>query len=162
MSTERRHITVNGMRVDIVRKPIKNLHLGVYPPNGRIRVAAPRAVSDDAVRIAVITRLPWIKRRQSSFKSQVRQSPREYVSGESHYFLGRRYRLSVVEHDKPARVVIKNARTLHFYVRRGSTLGQRHAFLGWYRRELKFAATTLVDKWAQIMKLAVPDWGIRA
>jgi len=79
-------ILVNDLIVDVVRKNIKNLHLAVYPPNGRVRVAAPQRVDDDAVRLAVISKWSWIKRQQSKFAAQERQSEREYVSGESHYF----------------------------------------------------------------------------
>ena len=89
-------ITVNGLVVDVVRKKIKNLHLAVYPPNGRVRVAAPLHIDDEAVRLAVISRLAWIKRQQARFESQERQSEREYISGESHYFQGNRYLLNLV------------------------------------------------------------------
>ena len=102
MNTERSRITVSGLPVEIVRKGIKNLHLGVYPPNGRVRVAAPRRVHDEAVRLAVISRLAWIKRQRTRFQTQERQSAREYVSRESHYFLGRRYLLNVIECDGPS------------------------------------------------------------
>ena len=54
MSIEVQEMVVDGMTVQVVRKEIKNLHLGVYPPNGRVRVAAPLRVSDDAVRLAVV------------------------------------------------------------------------------------------------------------
>src|SRR5471032_2222914 len=101
------HFTVSGIKVEVIRKPIKNLHLGVYPPNGRVRVAAPVAVSDEAVRLAVISRLGWIKRQRGKFAGQERQSSRDYLSGESHYFLGRRYRLSVVERSGPVGVAIR-------------------------------------------------------
>jgi predicted metal-dependent hydrolase len=74
MNTETHHITVSGVQVQIVRKAIKNLHLGVYPPNGRVRVAAPLKVSDDAVRLAVIGKLGWIKRQQAQFEGQPRES----------------------------------------------------------------------------------------
>src|SRR5713226_847862 len=97
MNTERHVITVSGIRVQIVRKAIKNLHLGVYPPDGRVRVATPLTVSNDAVRLAVIGKLGWIKRQRAKFDAQPRQSERQMVSGESHYFLGKRYRLRVVE-----------------------------------------------------------------
>src|SRR5437773_5329820 len=96
MSTERHRITVSSISVDVVRKDIKNLHLGVYPPDGHVRVAAPLQVSDDAVRLAVIGQLGWIRRQQAGFRAQPRQSEREMVNGESHYFLGQRYRLRVV------------------------------------------------------------------
>ena len=98
-ATTARRITVSGIAVDVVRKDIKNLHLGVYPPAGRVRVAAPLVVSDEAVRLAVIDKLGWIKRQRAQFAKQPRQSEREMVNGESHYFLGRRYRLRVHEQE---------------------------------------------------------------
>ena len=77
---------VRGIRVEVVRKDIKNLHLGVYPPMGRVRVAVPLVISDEAVRLAVIDKLGWIKRQRTKFAQQPRQSQREMVNGESHYF----------------------------------------------------------------------------
>jgi len=162
MSTEAHQITVSGMRIDVVRKPIKNLHLGVYPPNGRVRVAAPVAVSDDAVRLAVVSRIGWIKRQQAKFEAQARQSARDYVSGESHYFLGRRYRLNVVEGTGAGRVSIKNSTTLDLHVREGSDLAARErVFQAWYRQELKAFTAPLIEQWAKTMQLPVPHWGIK-
>lgn len=80
MNTDQ-HLRVGEIDVEIVRKKIKNLHLGVYPPHGRVRVAAPPAVSDEAIRLAVVTRMGWIKRQQAKFAAQARQSARDYVSG---------------------------------------------------------------------------------
>src|SRR6476659_2910284 len=108
MNTEKHQIRVGGLTVDVVRKAIKNLHLGVYPPNGRVRVAAPLAVSDDAVRLAVIGKLAWVQRQRRHFAAQSRQSTREMVTGESHYFLGQRYRLRIVDHEGAGRVLLKN------------------------------------------------------
>ena len=84
------------MSVQVVRKDIKNLHLAVYPPDGSIRVAAPFRLKDDAIRLAVISRLGWIKRRKAGFEQQERQSDRQMVTGETHYVQGRRYRLVVI------------------------------------------------------------------
>jgi len=118
-------IEVNGLTVDVVRKNIKNLHLAVYPPNGRVRVAAPLRVSDEAVRLAVITRLSWIKRQQTKFQQQERESLREYVSGESHYVQGSRYLLNVIEQDSTPHVQIRNKKKLDLYVRPNSSTDQR-------------------------------------
>src|SRR5690606_1660269 len=93
MSTEL--IEIAGLSVELVRKPIKNLHIGVYPPTGRVRVAAPPAVSEDAVRVAVVTRLGWIKQKKLEFEGQARQSERQYVSGETHFVFGKPLRLLV-------------------------------------------------------------------
>ena len=116
MNIEQRRISVNGLRVEIVRKDIKNLHLGVYPPGGRIRVAVPLRVSDDAVRLAVIGKLAWIHRQRARFEAQPRQSAREMVSGERHYFLGQRYRLRVVPHNGAGQVLVRSTSTIEIHV----------------------------------------------
>ena len=162
MSIETRQITVGGIRIDVVRKPIKNLHLGVYPPQGRVRVAAPLAVSDDAVRLAVVTRMRWIKRQRAKFDEQPRQSARSYVSGESHYLLGQRYRLNLIEGARAGHVNIKNSRVVELFVRHGSGSAVRERiFLGWYREELRGRIGPLIDKWASAMEIPMPAWGIK-
>jgi predicted metal-dependent hydrolase len=120
VSISRNTIEVSGIPVEVVRKPIKNMHLGVYPPDGRVRVAVPLRIDDEAVRLAVISKLAWIRRHQKAFADQPRQSQREMISGESHYFLGRRYRLHLLEHDGPARVTRTDSRTLTMHVRPGT------------------------------------------
>ncbi len=162
MSTETNRITVGGLAVEVARKDIKNLHLGVYPPHGRVRVAAPLAVSDDAVRLAVIGKLGWIKRRQAAFAAQPRQSRREMVSGESHYVLGRRYRLRVHEHDGPATVALRGKASLDLFVRPGTTREQRELVLRrWYRGQLKALLPPLLEQWQQVLDVQVADWGVK-
>lgn len=162
MSTERRHIVVGGLRVQIVRKAIKNLHLGVYPPNGRVRVAAPLAVSDKAVRFAVVRKLGWIKRQRTRFADQPRQSRREMVSGETHYFLGRRYRLRVTKHRGPSRVVLRGRTTMELSVRPGSDASARDEVLQrWYRARLRELVPPLLAKWEAVLGVQASDWRIR-
>ncbi|MHB8792900.1 MAG: M48 family metallopeptidase [Thermoleophilia bacterium] len=155
-------ISVNGLVVDVVRKKIKNLHLAVYPPDGRVRVAAPLSVDDEAVRLAVLSRLAWIKRQQNKFEGQDRQSLREYVSGESHFFQGHIYRLNVAYHDGPAHIVIRNKTSIDLFVREDSDTSQREsALLAWYRLQLKDAIPPLIDKWEAIMGVEVAEWGVK-
>jgi len=162
MNTEKHQIHVSGLTVHVVRKPIKNLHLGVYPPDGRVRVAVPFAVSDDAIRLAVIGKLGWIKRQRKGFEGQARQSEREMVSGESHYFLGQRFRLRVTEHDGPAKVVLRNKTSLELYIRPGSAVAQREQVLQrWYRAQLKPLVPPLLEKWQPILGVHVDDWAIK-
>lgn len=162
MTTEICHLTVSGIRVEVVRKDIKNLHLGVYPPNGRVRVAAPLVVSDEAVRLAVIDKLGWIKRQKAKFAEQPRQSQREMVNGESHYFLGQRYRLRVHEHDAPPCVALRGIASLDLFVRPGTDADQREVvLLRWYREQLKILIPPLLEKWQPILGVQVADWGIK-
>ena len=162
MTIETRHFTVSGIKVEVVRKDIKNLHLGVYPPHGRVRVAAPLVVSDEAIRLAVIDKLGWIRRQKAKFAEQPRQSQREMVNGESHYFLGKRYRLRVHEQDAPARVAIRGMANLDLFVRPGTSVEQREAvLLRWHREQLKALIPPLLEKWQPILGVKVADWGIR-
>lgn len=155
-------ITINRIVVDIVRKPIKNLHLGVYPPNGRVRVAAPLAVSDAAVRLAVIGKLGWIKRQRARFEAQPRQSKREMVNGESHYFLGQRYCLRIVEHNAAPKVMLRNKAIMYLYIRPETSAEQREKVLQrWYREQLKELIPPLLEKWQQVVDVQVADWGIK-
>ena len=162
MNTERSSIDVGDLHVDVVRKGIRNLHLGVYPPNGRVRVAAPSHLDDDAVRLAVLDKLDWIRRQQARFVRQARQTPREMVSGESHYYLGRRYLLRVTEGARPQRVEARSNKRLDLYVREGASTAQRVSVLaGFYRQELRHRVGTLIDKWAPEVGVVVDGWTIR-
>jgi len=147
VSTDRQHITVVGIAVEVVRKEIKHLHVGVYPPAGRVRVAAPSRLDDGAVRLAVVSRLGWIRRKQRAFAGQDRQSQREIVTGESHYFFGRRYRLSVKKAEETPAVRI-TGRTMELRVPHAYDREQRDAVLQrWYRRQLRAALPSLLAKW---------------
>lgn len=162
MAADRQHIEVRGISVEVVRKDIRHLHVGVYPPNGRVRVAAPHRLDDDAVRLAVISRLAWIRRRRGEFEGQERQSRRELVTGESHYFEGRRYRLDVIEHAGPPAVRLLNNRTMQLCVRRGAGRDMREAVLRrWYRHRLRDRLPALVAKWEPRVGVRVSDVRIR-
>ena len=162
MSTSVQSLVVEGIEIDVVRKDIKNLHLGVYPPNGKVRVAAPLAVNDDAVRMAVVTRLRWIRQRQMRFVEQERQSQREFVSGESHFHLGRRYLLDVTEQGWRSQVQISNARQIQLNVPFGSDREKRaRIFQKWSRNELRRLAAPIIQKEAERLALPMPLWGIR-
>lgn len=162
MNTEFRQVVVGGVRVQVVRKAIKNLHLGVYPPNGRVRVAVPLAVSDNAVRLAVVRNLGWIKRQQARFGAQARQSRREMVGGESHYLFGRRYRLRVVPGGRGAKIAVRNRSLVELHATPGMGAVQRaHALQRWYRDQLKSRVPVLLDKWQPKLGVSVSAWGIR-
>ena len=164
MNTEinSQRIEVRGIPVEVVRKEIKNLHVAVYPPSGRVRVAAPLCLDDEAVRLAVVSRLGWIRRRRAEFEGQTRESQREFVTGESHYFEGRRYRLDVIERDVPPTVKLLNNTRLELGVRPNSDREAREAVLHrWYRRHLRNQLPPLVAKWEPKLGVTVEDVRIK-
>ena len=155
-------ITVGELEIDVVRKDIKNLHLAVYPPDGRVRIATPLRLDDEAVRLFAISKLAWIKKHQAHFEAQERQGKREFVSGESHYFQGIRYLLNVIYHQDASKVEIRNKTYIDLYVREDSTEAQRKKIMTeWYRRELKQQIPPLIEKWENIMEVTVNDWGVK-
>ena len=161
MSTSSANMTVGGINIDVVFKDIKNLHIGVYPPVGRVRVAAPESLDDDAVRLAVVQRLPWIKKQRQQLRSAVRQSEREMVTGEAHYYAGSRYRMKVVERPGRGHVEITGDRMI-LYAAEGTSVEQRQALLDrWYRARLREAISPLITKYEAIMGVKVTHWSIR-
>lgn len=162
MSTRGRSIEVRGVPVEIVRKNIKNLHLGVYPPNGKVRIAAPLRFTDDAVRLAVITRLGWIRRQRARFEDQDRQSERQMVSGESHYVRGRRYRLDVIEGEGSRSIAVRNHARLEVRVRPGtSRLGPDLVLQKWYRQQLRTQLPQLIAKWEPVIGVKIAECRIK-
>ena len=161
MST-RQHIEVRGLPIEVVRKDIKNLHVGVYPPQGRVRVAVPLRINDEAVRLAIISRLSWIRRQQAHFTDQDRQSQREFVNGESHFFQGRRYRLFVVKHDGPTCVRLSNNRTIQLFVRHQADRNKHEeVFQQWYRQTLQKQIPHLLARWRGKVGVTVNEVRIR-
>jgi predicted metal-dependent hydrolase len=76
-------IDLGNIPVDVVLKDIKNIHLSVYPPNGRVRISAPTRMSVERIRLFAISKLGWIKDQQHKLREQERETPREYLYRES-------------------------------------------------------------------------------
>lgn len=150
MSTTSSYLTVSGLGIDVIYKDIKNLHISVYPPVGRVRVAAPHRLDEDAIRLAVVQRLPWIKKQREQLRNADRQTERRIVSGETHYVWGDRLRLDASRHGRSRVTVAGN--TLWLTAPEDYDEDQRRAVLDdWYRKELKAAVPPLLAKWQPIV-----------
>lgn len=156
-------LMIGGTEVEVHRKKIKNLHVGVYPPHGRVRVAAPDGISTDAIRTAVLTRMDWIRRRQTRFLAQERQSVRRYISGETHYVFGRPLRLDVTEWDRKSHLISLEGRDrLRLSVPIGSSFERRRVWVkDWRRAQLRALAGPKVETWASTLQVSPISWGIR-
>jgi len=162
MNTDSDTIDVSGFTVQIVRKDIKNLHLSVCPPDGHVRISAPRHMSNDNVRLAVISRLSWVKKRRAEFAKQARQSERRFVTGESHYYQGRRYLLERNEGHGRHFLRIKNNAKMELGVRPGTSRDNCEKVVNnWYRERLKDQVPKLLAKWEPIVGKQVSSWRIQ-
>ena len=161
MSTASASLTVRGIDIDVIYKDIKNLHIGVYPPAGRVRVAAPKRLDDQQVRLAVIKRLSWIRKQRDQLRTAARQTEREMVTGESHYVWGARRRLKVIDRPGRAHIEVDGDRLL-LYVPAGTTSQDRRTVLDrWYRTQLRHELAGLIVNWENRLELSVPKWSIR-
>lgn len=140
-------VQLGDIAVDVVRKDIKNVHLSVYPPAGKVRIAAPERMSLGTIRVFAISKLAWIRQQQRKLQEQERETPREYLDRESHYVWGKRYLLKIVEGDAAPSVEMKHNR-LFLRVRPGTGEFKKRTIVEeWYREQLKTAMQPLIAKW---------------
>jgi predicted metal-dependent hydrolase len=161
MSTANAYLTIRGINIDVIYKDIKNLHIGVYPPVGRVRVAAPKRLDEEQIRLAVIQRLPWIKKQRKQLQEAARQSPREMVTGESHYVWGVRHRLKVIERPGRAHVEVDGQRLLMYVPEDTDTDTRSKLLQDWQRKQLRLAVPALIARWEPIIGTKVPRWSVR-
>lgn len=162
MSTNQETLEIANVQIDVVRKDIKNMHLAVYPPNGRIRLAVPNRTDDEVLRLFAISKLGWIKKHVKNFQEQARETPRDYVSGESHYFQGHRYLLEVKTHNGRNKVEVKgNSKLLMKVAPNTSKDAKAKVLKEWYRKELKSQIPPLLEKWEKVVGVEVSDWGVK-
>jgi hypothetical protein len=148
-------LKLGDIAVDVVLKDIKNVHLSVHPPTGRVRIAAPPRTSLDTLRVFAISKIGWIKKQQKKLREQERETPREYLDRESHYVWGKRYLLKVVEEDAAPKVELKHSAMI-LRVRPGTTDATKQATVArWYREQIKTAVPALLAKWEPIMGVRV-------
>ena len=153
---------IGSIEFQLNRKSIKNLHISVLPPDGRVRVSAPQNMTENAIRMAVISRIPWIKKQQQDFSNQTRQSEREMVSGECHYLWGRKHRLTVTEQVGKHTIKIAGANKIELLVRSGTSIENKFKVLNeFYRAELKGQIYKLLEQWQFRVGVQVDDWGVK-
>lgn len=154
-------LKLGNISVDVVQKDIKNIHLSVYPPTGRVRISAPNRMDLDTIRVFAISKLSWIKKQQAKLKNQEREAPREFLNRESHYFNGKRYLLEVIEQEVPPKVVLKH-NVIQLFCRPGADTAKKRSILDeWYRLKLKETVLSIIEKWEKKMNVQVNDYGIK-
>jgi predicted metal-dependent hydrolase len=148
-------IELGGMIVDIELKNIKNIHLSVYPPTGRVRISAPERMDLSTIRVYVISKLGWIKQQQLKFQVQERETKREYLERESHYVWGDRYLLHIIEIERAPYIDLSH-KNMILGIRPGSSEKRRKDVVEeWYRGQVKEVAKPLIARWEVLMGVKV-------
>jgi predicted metal-dependent hydrolase len=148
-------VKLGDLSLNVILKDIKNVHLSVHPPTGRVTVSAPLRMSLDTIRVFAISKLGWIKQQQRKFQEQERESPREYLDRESHYVWGRRYLLKVVEESAPPKIFFKHNRMI-LQISAGANDETKQAIVArWYRTQIKAAVPELIAKWEPLVGVKV-------
>lgn len=154
-------LEIGDVAVDVLRKDIKNVHLSVHPPTGRVRISAPARMSLDTIRVFAISKLGWIKQHQRKVRDQERESPRDYVERESHFLWGRRYLLQVVESTGAAEVELTQSRIV-LRVRAETPPARRQTIMDeWYRGQLREAAPAVIAKWERLISVKVAGFFVQ-
>lgn len=154
-------IQLGELSITVDLKDIKNIHLSVYPPDGKVHISAPERMSLDTIRVFAISKLKWIKKQQETFRKQQRETPREYLTRESHYFLGERYLMKVFEQDASPTIILKR-KEIQMYVRPETSQEKRQEILDeWYRAELKRLIPPLIENWEKKIGVASSEFGIK-
>ena len=152
---------IGNIDIEVERKPIKNLHLAVYPPNGRVHVSSPKEWSDEDIRSFVVSRWDWIDEQRKDIANQARQSHREFVDGESHYVLGVKYRLEVKYVNAAPSVEIHGG-VVSMTVRPDASESMRAEVMREYLRSvLKEELAEMVDKWCKKMEVEEATWIVK-
>ncbi|MDA1277276.1 MAG: SprT family zinc-dependent metalloprotease [Verrucomicrobia bacterium] len=148
-------IQLGELSIRVTKKEIKNVHLSVHPPDGRVTLTAPSSTRLEVARAYAISRLGWIRRQQAQLRSQARETPRRFLERESHYLWGRRHLLSVVFRDAKPSVALDHKR-ITLTVRPGSDSAKRAAIIHeWHKSLLHEAVPPLIKKWEPKLKVKV-------
>ncbi|APO76975.1 hypothetical protein AM571_PA00088 (plasmid) [Rhizobium etli 8C-3] len=150
-----RELEIADVTVDVVFKDIKNVHLSVYPPTGRVRVSAPSDMKLETVRLFALSKIGWIRKNQRKIVSQERETPREFIERESHYIWGRRYLLRIEDHYDRADVLLGH-KTIELNVPKESSQDEkREVFLNWCREELRTASKPIIEQYERQLGVQV-------
>lgn len=156
-------MTIAGIKIEVERKKIKHTHLAVYPPDARVHVSAPEDLPDRDLRSFLASKISWIRDQRNVVLAQPRQTRRQYVSGESVYCLGRRYKLSVVVEDRYATErVTWGGNKLSLYVREGASRDHKEKIVeSWQKSMLNECLAGKMKAWCRKLKIVLPEVEIR-
>lgn len=157
-----RILDVSGIYIQVVRKNVKNINFVISKPDGRVRVSVPKNITDEELNLVLSSKLGWMRKKIQIIKNLPTLPKKKYVSGEEHYFIGKPYKLEVIEQTGKPHISLQTSETLQMYIRPKTSIANREKLLNeWYRRELKKLIPFLIEKWQPIIGIKVSEWGVK-
>jgi len=154
-------LKLGDIAADVVFKDIKNLHLRVCPPAGKVRISAPLRMSPDAIRAFALSKLDWIRHQQFKLRQYERETPREYRDSESHYVWGKLYQLKLIEGSHAPSIDLTDGQ-MYLRLRPDTPPGKKQAIMEeWYRAQVAEAVPPLIAKWEAAMAVKVERFFVR-
>jgi predicted metal-dependent hydrolase len=151
-------IQIGDLSIRLTRKDIKNVHLSVHPPDGRVTLVAPTATRQDVARAYAISKLGWIREQQRQLRNQARETPRKFIERESHYLWGRRHLMTIIRKDAKPCVVVDHKR-ITLTVRPGSDAAKRAKVIhAWHKALLHEFVPIFIKKWEPRLKVQVAGY----
>lgn len=157
----KKQLIIGSLTIEVTQKHIKNINLRVYPPDGEVRVSAPKRISMEKIRMFVTSKLEWIKKQQQRVLTWKRDTPKDIFTQQSCFFQGRQYPLEIIEHNKPAKVVLSDSK-ITVFISPGTAKGKIEGYLNeWYRRQLKTVLPGIIGRYEKIMGVVVEEFRIK-
>ena len=148
-------ISLGKFDAQVIQKNIKNVHLSVHPPEGRVTIAAPLRMDLDTIRVFALSKLGWIKQQRKKIQAQDRETRREYLNRESHYLWGKRYLLKLIEKEAAPQIDLRHTHMI-LQARPGADKQKLQTILDdWYRAQLRTKADVIIAQWQPILKVTV-------
>lgn len=161
MKPSHKELLVHDIKIKVFRKKIKNLYLKFCTQKGEFSLAAPNHFNDQFLNAFVMNKMDWIKQRQIDFQKKPQKQTQAFVSHEVHEFMGKGYRLTVIEGIKPSRVYLQKDNIV-MEVPHGATKEMKEKLLHhWYRKNLQALIPGIIAHWEPIVQQKVFEWGIK-
>lgn len=155
-------IDIEGIRIEIIRKPIKNMHIRIYPPDGIVRVSAPLRLSLQNIQQQLYSKRAWLLHHQARFQATLHATEASMKSDEIHYFLGQGYPLKRIENTDQNRIVFDNNH-FQWYTKLHATQDEKQqAFKKWYQIQMQQVVPPLIHQWQTILGVHVLEWGTKS
>ena len=151
-------IQIGDISITVTKKDIRNVHLSVHPPDGRVTLTAPASTRIDVARAYAISKLGWIRQQQKKLKDQARETPRKFIERESHYLWGRHHLMTVVHRDAKPCVTLDHRR-ITLAVRPGSDAEKRAEVVHeWHKSLLHKIVPSIISKWEATLGVRVTNY----